>query len=881
VYEIIGALGAGGMGEVYRARDTELGRDVAIKVLPRMFLADPERLARFEREARILATLNHPNIAAIYGLEVFDGVRALVLELVEGQTLAERIGGRKIGDWRSALIIARQIADALEAAHDKGIVHRDLKPANIKITPADVVKVLDFGLAKTDPAPGFGVSDVSKSPTLSVGGTRQGALLGTAAYMSPEQARGQTVDKRADIWAFGCVLYELLTGRLAFSGNTVSDHIAAILEREPDWTVLPPTTPSSVQGLLRRCLEKDAKRRLHDIADARIEIDDALSERHAAPERAGRPTRLMQAIAAVSLVAAGTVAGWTVSNVTAPRQPPGADRPLTRFVIEPPASARYDGSFDISQDGSQLAYSGAVRVHLRRLDQFDATPLMGTEGAGLPFFSPDGEWLAFVSGVRSNRLSKISLKGAATPITLSEFDDGIIGASWPTDDTILVATVEHGLQRVSAQGGNASILTTLGKEPPEIDHHSPVLLPGGRAVMFTIHQGIEQFAIAVQSLDSGQRTVVIESGYDARYLPSGHIVYASGSAILAVPFDLRRLRVSASPVTLVENVATVPSGGEGIFRISKTGALVYQPKQSTGNRTLVWVNRAGVEEPLRIAPQAFANPRISFDGKQLAFVATNDDRSDIWAYEFATERRWKVTNEGQNQTPVWTRDGRWLTYTTIRAGTQQIVRQPIDASGSPEVLIARRMRLFPNAWLPDGRGLFYMESLPALPDLTDIRFLSVDGERPSVAVVQRSPTARERAPAVSPDGRWLAYAEFDKRHSEIFLQPIGASGTRRQISVDGGREPIWSHDGRELFFRSGRRIIAVPIDATHGLTAGKPVTLFERDYLSDGSAVFDYDVAPDGRFLMIRPSVEEQAPLRLNVVLNWGDELARRVPPVK
>jgi serine/threonine-protein kinase len=376
--------------------------------------------------------------------------------------------------------------------------------------------------------------------------------------------------------------------------------------------------------------------------------------------------------------------------------------------------------------------------------------------------------------------------------------------------------------------------------------------------------------------------VVIETGFDARYVPSGHIVYAKGSAILAVPFDPDRLQVSGSPVTLVENVATIPNDGDGNFRISKSGALVYEPKRSTGNRTLAWVNRAGVEEPLPLTPQVFANPRLSFDGRQLAFTAINGDRGDLWTYEFATERLARVTTDAESRTPVWTRDGRWLTYSSIRAGVGQIVRQPVDGTGPPDVLLAKRIRLFPSSWLPDGRGLFYMESPPT--DLSAIRLLTVDGERRSVAVTQKSATAIERQPAVSPDGRWLAYSVRDNGSVEIFVQPIGAPGARRQVSVDGGREPIWSRDGRELFFRSFRRMIAVPIDTTHGFAAGKPVSLFERDYFVDSSPQstgFDYDVAPDGRFLMIKPSADEQAPRHLSVVLNWGDELARRVPRAK
>jgi serine/threonine-protein kinase len=511
-------------------------------------------------------------------------------------------------------------------------------------------------------------------------------------------------------------------------------------------------------------------------------------------------------------------------------------------------------------------------MYMHRLDQFDATPIAGTNGIFQPHFSPDGEWVAF--GRLGNKLEKISLKAAAAPIAL--FDSGkdpILGAHWATDGTILIATREHGLRRVSAEGGEASVVTTLSKDSLEICHHSPVLLPGGRAVLFTVHEGVEQFSIAVQSLVSGERKVLIKSGFDAQYSPSGHLVFANGSAILAVPFDVPGLKVTGPAVTLVENVATAPNDGFGNFRISQSGALVYQPAQSRTGRTLTWVDRSGAETPLTITPRAFANPRLSPDGKRLAFAAADGDRQDIWIYEIASDRLMRLTTEGINQVPLWTRDGKWLTYSSIRGDTkavQRLLHQPVDGSQPPEVLLERTNKVHPGGWTPDGRTLFYMDTPPT--DLSDMRALRLDGGRRSEPVTQKPAGAMERHPRVSPDGRWLAYDVREgpgPRGVEVFVQPVATSGLCRQVSVEGGREPIWSRDGRELFFRTGRRIFAVPVDTTRGFTVGKPVMLFERPYLVDLLTGFDYDVAPDGRFLMIKPSEDEQAPARLNVVLNW------------
>jgi Tol biopolymer transport system component len=668
-YKIVSLVGAGGMGEVYQAHDTKLGRDVAIKVLPAAFVHDVDRLARFQREARMLAALNHPNIATIHGLEQSDGVHYLVMELVPGHTLAERVssGGLKIEE---ALKLGVQITEALEAAHEKGVIHRDLKPANVKVTPDGRVKVLDFGLAKAF-AGDFG-QDLSSAATLSAMGTEEGMVLGTPAYMSPEQARAKPVDKRTDIWAFGCVLYELLTGKRAFRGETVSDTIAAVLEREPNWGALPPATPAKIRDLLRRCLQKESQHRLRDIGDARIEIEEA-SAAPAMPEPAatlkgvrvlGRRA-LIVGVGALLLVA--IVTGLAIWNLKpAPTAPP---KPVSRFTITlPPGeqlSAQDYAAMALSPDGTHLAYvatqGGTQQLYLRAMDSLEATkPIPGTEGAVSPFFSPDGQWLGFFA---RGKLKKVSVsRGSA--LTLGDAKNPR-GGSWGGQGTIAFAPAAVSvLQQVSDTGDTLQPLTHL--EKGENSHRWPEFLPGGKAVLFAAGTSAANWSnaqVVVQPAGTGERRNLIQAGMYPRYAPSGHLVYAQGGSLMAVPFDPQRLAITGAAVPVVEGVLQSTANGNAQYTFSATGSLVYVSGgvQATQLR-LVWVSRNGAEQPLAAPARTYQIPRLSPDGRRIA-VGIAEQESQTWLYDLSREALTRLTSEGNsNQAPAWTPDGKRIAF---------------------------------------------------------------------------------------------------------------------------------------------------------------------------------------------------------------------------
>jgi hypothetical protein len=892
-YQIGDSLGAGGMGEVYRARDGTLGRDVAIKVLPRALASDPESLARFEREARALAALNHPHIAAIYGFEdpspstdSMPAVRALVLELVEGPTLADRLekGPLPVVD---AVAIARQIAEALEAAHEKGIVHRDLKPANVKLTADGSVKVLDFGIAKMVDLTVTGGG--TESATMTEARTMTGVIVGTAAYMSPEQSLGQPVDKRADIWAFGCVLYELLTGRPAFAGTNFADTLARVQGREPDWSLLPATTPTGVRRLLGRCLEKDPRRRLRDIGDARIELEDtADGTREQAGAPSPRRSRLGMAWIPISLtlvaVAAG-MAGWLLRPSEAPE--------VRRFSHMLPEGQAFTQParplVAIAPDGSSIVFVADNGLYRRPLDELAAVPIRGTEGVpSTPFFSPDGQSLGYWD-VRAEELRRISVSGG-TSVTLARATN-VYGASWGVDDAILYGQ-EDGIWRVPARGGTPERLIEIG---PDERVHGPQLLPGGRAVLFSLIAvasiGGQQSAwdaaqVVVHSLDGGERRFITR-GSDARYVPSGHLVYALGTVLFAQPFDLTTRAVKGGPVPIVEGVQRAVqfggSSGSANYDFTRQGTLVYVPVGGASPadvpRSLFAVDHEGNAEPLVDERLPFWRPRISPDGRRVAVQVQKENFvTEIWIVDLRSRTMTQLAEAGTTN-PVWAPDGQSVFYHAGQRDTSGIYVRAADGTGE-EVLLLPGMQL-PTDVSREGI-LVFSEG----PQTGQRAIRTVDLQDKSVSDFLDTP-AMEHMPAFSPDGKWLAYASNASGQDEVYVRPYPRTeGVARRVSVGGGTGPVWAPDGSALYYRGASGdLMAVPTTLSPTFTTQRPRALFPfRGKFRVSGNVAAYDVHPDGRrFIMVS---EEEANIlgefrQLDIVLNWFQELKNRAPAAR
>ncbi len=900
-YEITSAIGAGGMGEVYKARDTKLGREVAIKVLSEAFAQDKERLARFEREARLLASLNHPNIATIHDLEESEGVHFLVMELVPGETLAERIARGPI-PLDEALPLFKQIAEGLEAAHEKGVIHRDLKPANVKVTPDGRIKILDFGLAKAfegEPE----LSDLSQSPTITRDATRAGVILGTASYMSPEQARGKSVDKRTDIWAFGCCLYEALTGRKAFSGETVSDILASIIKTEPRWEALSAVASWRVQELLRLCLRKDPLHRLREIGDARVHIEDTLGEPESdLPAGILQDAKKRRAIPWPIAIVMTLLAGLLVWIIRSPSPPVRA--PVTKLILDVKPAERLGGTgpdlphrlsrtaIAFSPDGKQLVYSAEVeespQLYLRNMDEMEATPIAGTEGGLAPFFSPDGQWLGFWAG---GKLMKIPISGGP-PQAICDVKLPPWGASWGSDDTIVFSqSGERGILRISADGGVPEEITTL--EEGEWRHHLPHFLPGADAVLLTVRKGYgngEDMTVMVQSLETGERKVLIENGADGRYAASGHLVFLRLGTLMAVAFDPNKLEISGSPVGVLASVQQDVNSqmsysdiGAGQFSFSRTGSLVYVPGGifPDWEGQLVWVARDGTAEPLPAPLGPYLLPRLSPDGRRVA-VTKSGFEHDVWVYDILRETMRRFTlEEGIDTTGIWTPDGNRIAFASDRAGPERsIYWKSADGSGEVERLTTGRLSR-PSSWSPDGKVLAYVYRKTV--EDNDIWVLPVGGEaQPFI----ESPF-NEANPEFAPNGRWLAYKSNESGRNEVYVTPYPGPGPKVQISTDGGFSPVWARNGREIFYRvSGDRrestvVMAVDTTIEPTFSSGKPRVLFQGQYEST-IYIRSYDVTPDGeRFLLIKRDENDPVSRRvthLNVVLNWFDELKQRVP---
>jgi len=881
-YRIVEKIGEGGMGVVYLARDERLDRDVAVKVLPEEVAQDEERLARFEREAKLLASLNHQNIATLHGLEEHEGQRFLVMELAEGETLAERITKGSI-PVDQALEVARQIAEGLEAAHEQGIIHRDLKPANVMLSPEGKVKVLDFGLAKAW-QPEESDADLTHSPTLTAQMTAAGVLLGTAAYMSPEQARGKPVDKRADIWAFGCVLWEMLIGQRLFTGDTVSDVLAAVLREEPDWKGLPASTPVAVRRLLRRCLQRDPGRRFHDIADARLEIEEARADSPAellppVPE----PHRWRAVHGAVAVLAGAVLGGLVIWGWLRPTPPLSPS--VTRFTISLPEGQRLGGPFHplaISADGTTLAYvvesEEERQLYIHELSELEARPLAGTEGAANPFFSPDGQWVGFYAG---NKLKKAHIAGARVtdlcevPVWLS--GPWGAGSAWGTDGRIVFAlgidVGEGGLKSISDAGGAGELLVrNEGNEYLVWPH----LLPNHRDLLFSIsrERGSE---LVLLSLESSERRTLLRDArgpLQARYLRTGHLVYSEEGRIFAAPFDPARFEVG-TPKPVLESIHTEWLTGVGsttAFALSASGTLCYVPGSTVDRRELVWVDRDGSTTPLAVEPAFFSNPKLSPDGTRATVqVMTSGGFGGIWLCDLRRGTRTPLTHRGDNQEPIWTPDGRWITFTD----GSSLHRSLADGSGEIEDLLMTTDGFpFPSSWSPDGGVLAYYTV--GTENRRDIHGMNLDGDRTPFPILVTE--FNEHSPVFSPDGGLLAFVSDRSGKEEVYVQPYPAPGPRHQVSTEGGREPMWSRDGRELFYRSGDRMIAVRVETEPRFSAGLPRVLFEARFQMDRGGGQMYDVSADGqRFLMIR-SPQEHELTEIRVVLNWAEELKRLVP---
>jgi serine/threonine protein kinase/Tol biopolymer transport system component len=908
-YEVLSAIGAGGMGEVYRARDTRLKRDVAIKVLPADFATDPDRLARFQREAELLASLNHPNIAAVYGLEEGPAeaghyVRAIVLELIEGDTLAELIARGPLV-LSAALAIARQVTEALEAAHEKGVIHRDLKPANIKVTPDGKVKVLDFGLAAVAQDPAQRNINATDSPTLTLA-TQAGLILGTAAYMSPEQATGAIADKRADVWAFGVVLWEMLTGTSLFAGDTVSHTLAYVITREPDWNALPANTPVSIRRLLRRCLEKDRKRRLPEIASARMEIDDAL---HGPPETTPIGAPITTAIGRQrralpwALLATATTALLVVLGLWSPWKSP-AQRRAVRLSTEIGADATLaipaapNANIAISPDGDLLAVvaqrssGGTPQLFVRRLAQLVATPLAGTENATNPFFSPDGDWIAFFA---DGKLKKTSATGGGV-VTLCDAPNGR-GGTWASDGTIAFvpnSTADVVVMRVSSAGGQPEPLTT--REGVETLHRSPQWLDGGKAILFTAAVSAGAFddgSIVVQRLAGGTRKIVRRGGYYGRYLPSGHLIYMQRGTLFAAPFDLDRLEITGDPVPVLEGVMATGSGGVQLA-VSANGTLVYVPGEAvSGEAPIAWMDRDGKTTPLRTMSANWGNPHFAPDGRQLAIDISNSaNGADVWIYDWARDTPTRLTFDAASDVkPVWTPDGGRIVFSSQRGDktTFNLYWQQADGTGEVQRLTDSKNSQFGGSWDPSGKFLAFFEQNPRSGQ--DIMILPVEGNETSGWKIGK-PTVflntpfTEMEPMFSPDGRWIAYqSNAASGTTDVFVRPFPGPGGPHQISTGGGAFAAWSRSTPELLFVdfAGAQIMSARYTSTgNSFRADKPRP-WSPGRFQPRPRLRPFAVHPDGQRVAVAPIDNRQLTVKQDKVVfifNFFDEL-KRVAPAK
>ncbi len=901
VYEVTTQIGAGGMGEVYCARDTKLNRVVALKILPDAFAADSDRLVRFRREAQVLASLNHPNIAHLYGVEDAGSTHALVMELVDGPTLADRIAQGPI-PLAEALPIARQIAEALEAAHEQGIVHRDLKPANVKVRDDGTVKVLDFGLAKAlDPATASS-AEVMNSPTLTARSTQLGVILGTAAYMAPEQARGKVVDKRADIWSFGVVLDEMLTGQRTFKGEEISDVLAAVLRQDIDWTALPAGTPPRLTRLLERCLDRDLKQRLRDIGEVRIEIAKILggapdSAVASAPASAAVRRSAVARVLPWALVAIGWIGLLAALLIWSPWRSAPAPSPRTLA-----ASLGADASLDtdpggfgslgavaqLSPDGTMLAFvaqqAGKTRVFVRKLDGLQAAPLAGTEGAVDPFFSPDGQWIAFFA---DGHLRKVPTTGGA-PVDVCDAP-AARGGTWTDDNTIIFCPTNGSntkLVRVSAAGGVPAVVGTLGDGATT--QRWPQALPGGAGVLYTESSNIGAWDganLVVAPLSGGAPKIVVRGGYYGRYVASGHLIYMQHGTLFAVPFDLRGPEAIGQAVPAIEGVTANPMVGGAQLSVSTEGTLVYVPGTAADMAYPIdWMRRDGKVSVLRATKVLWANPRFSPDGQKLA-LDIFDGQRNIWVYDWARDTSTQLTFGPLAHYPVWTPDARRVAFASDRDnGIGNLYWVKADGTGDVTRLTDSQNAERAYSWHPSGKFLAYQANRPGTG--WDLMILPIEGDAaggwaPGTPTVFLSTTATEQAPMFSPDGRWIAYQSNEAGgRFDVYVRPFpGPGGGKWRISTDGGTEPRWSASAHELLFlNQGQVMVASYTVAGDSLLMDTP-----RAWASTNGRVLGagYDLHPDGQRLALLAAPDQALVVRDKAVFvfNFFDYL-RKIAPV-
>ncbi len=899
VFEVSTLLGVGGMGEVYRARDTKLGRDVAIKILPEEFANDRDRLARFQREARLLAALNHPNIAHIHELQESDGVQFLVMELVGGETLADRIKKGPL-EFAETYKLFGQIAEGLDAAHQQGVIHRDLKPANIKITDDGKVSVLDFGLAKAADAHSSSSGAEVTSPWNAdgAGASIAGQVLGTPAYMSPEQARGKAVDKRTDIWAFGCCLFEALTGKRPFRGETASDTLAAILKGEPSWEELPTNTPARLRELLQSCLAKDSCDRLRDIGDARHELRRIADESNqiATTAISPRASRSRLVAASVLCLLTGSLTGaalWSLVRPGGTVDPTATGhRAVVRTTLELPAEAPIRSTtvgrlmwvprFALSDDGLRLVYGGgkadSPMLYLRPMDRLVASPVPGTYGGQSPFFSPDGQWIGFFTG---GKLKKIRI-GESQPITLCEARNPA-GAAWGRDGTIYFAEsisqlvpMTRGLKRVRDSGGAPEWLTQHEDDASIIGHAFPYVLPDGKTLLFALTSySKDSMSIGALTLATGRWKTVLSQASEAQYVPTGHLLFRREGSLYAARFDLDQLRVVGPAIPVFQ------SGLSPAF--SESGCLVHAPSSLRESDDLalppcplVWVNLKGETEPLKAPLRPYFAGRLSPDGNRLAVTVASERGFHIWVYDIERNILSRLNLEGSSRNAVWMPDGQRVVFSSDHGGKAfNLFSAPAAGGGEPQRLTQSNANQFPTSISPDGRILAILQFQPTTGG--DIYVLPLDGSGHAEPLIQTE--FLDTGAAFSPDGRWLAYSSDETGRPEVFVQSYPAPTTKWQVSNQGGMAPRWSPKGDALFYRSDSAVFSVSIATDPEFKLGQPQLLFENPTIG-ASIALSYDVAPDGqRFILPgSPEADLTSINRLIVVQNWFEELKRLVP---